>query len=292
MHGTDCSVVATMLDARERARCRVLTFPDADRDGAAEPEARRPCRQCARIARRYRRRPARRCGARGHARVVALRLSSGRPAAAPRISRCVRKRARGTRRASARHDGDRRLSRASMRGRATTRPPSFATAASPPSIASTTCPITPSSTRIATSSPAPSRACSMSTACSLRHPDLRGLLVRRSGATVARSGRGSSSSCRTDRRITRCSRRRACAQIDARVRETGVPFVYVNRVGGQDELVFDGASFVMDADGDDRAAASGVARDAAPSRTSTARRRDTCAARSTTRSSRTSTRRW
>jgi len=28
-----------------------------------------------------------------------------------------------------------------------------------------------------------------------------------------------------------------------------VPFVYVNRVGGQDELVFDGASFIMDADG-------------------------------------------
>ena len=39
------------------------------------------------------------------------------------------------------------------------------------------------------------------------------------------------------------------AQVEARVRETGVPFVYVNRVGGQDELVFDGASFVMDAQG-------------------------------------------
>jgi NAD+ synthase (glutamine-hydrolysing) len=38
-------------------------------------------------------------------------------------------------------------------------------------------------------------------------------------------------------------------QVDARVRETGVPFVYVNRVGGQDELVFDGASFVVDAAG-------------------------------------------
>jgi len=31
-----------------------------------------------------------------------------------------------------------------------------------------------------------------------------------------------------------------------RVSETGVPFLYVNLVGGQDELVFDGASFVMD----------------------------------------------
>ena len=39
------------------------------------------------------------------------------------------------------------------------------------------------------------------------------------------------------------------AQIEARVRETGVPLVYVNRVGGQDELVFDGGSFVMDAGG-------------------------------------------
>ncbi|MBB6124070.1 NAD+ synthase [Sphingobium subterraneum] len=35
----------------------------------------------------------------------------------------------------------------------------------------------------------------------------------------------------------------------ARVRETGLPIAYLNRVGGQDELVFDGASFVMNADG-------------------------------------------
>lgn len=39
------------------------------------------------------------------------------------------------------------------------------------------------------------------------------------------------------------------AQIRARVRETAIPCLYVNRVGGQDELVFDGASFVMDRDG-------------------------------------------
>ncbi len=37
--------------------------------------------------------------------------------------------------------------------------------------------------------------------------------------------------------------------VRARVRETGIPFVYVNLVGGQDELVFDGQSFAMDADG-------------------------------------------
>ncbi|MHA1536833.1 MAG: NAD+ synthase [Alphaproteobacteria bacterium] len=32
----------------------------------------------------------------------------------------------------------------------------------------------------------------------------------------------------------------------ARVTETGLPLIYVNQVGGQDELVFDGASFVID----------------------------------------------
>ena len=34
-----------------------------------------------------------------------------------------------------------------------------------------------------------------------------------------------------------------------RVRETGLPILYLNLVGGQDELVFDGASLVMDAGG-------------------------------------------
>ncbi len=34
----------------------------------------------------------------------------------------------------------------------------------------------------------------------------------------------------------------------ARITETGLPLIYVNQVGGQDELVFDGASFVINAD--------------------------------------------
>lgn len=34
----------------------------------------------------------------------------------------------------------------------------------------------------------------------------------------------------------------------ARVSETGLPLIYLNRIGGQDELVFDGASFVLGAD--------------------------------------------
>ncbi len=37
--------------------------------------------------------------------------------------------------------------------------------------------------------------------------------------------------------------------VSKRCQETGIPIVYVNLVGGQDELVFDGGSFVMDADG-------------------------------------------
>jgi len=41
-------------------------------------------------------------------------------------------------------------------------------------------------------------------------------------------------------------RRRHAGQ---RVAETGLPLVYVNQVGGQDELVFDGASFVLDRKG-------------------------------------------
>jgi len=35
-----------------------------------------------------------------------------------------------------------------------------------------------------------------------------------------------------------------------RVREAGVPLIYVNQVGGQDELVFDGGSFAVQADGE------------------------------------------
>ena len=40
------------------------------------------------------------------------------------------------------------------------------------------------------------------------------------------------------------------SEVRKRVEETGVPVVYVNHVGGQDELVFDGGSFVMDASGE------------------------------------------
>lgn len=38
--------------------------------------------------------------------------------------------------------------------------------------------------------------------------------------------------------------------VRARVKDTGLPVVYVNLLGGQDELVFDGGSFVMNASGE------------------------------------------
>ncbi|HEY2781282.1 MAG TPA: NAD+ synthase [Steroidobacteraceae bacterium] len=37
--------------------------------------------------------------------------------------------------------------------------------------------------------------------------------------------------------------------VQERIRETGIPVVFCNLIGGQDELVFDGNSFVMDAQG-------------------------------------------
>ena len=40
------------------------------------------------------------------------------------------------------------------------------------------------------------------------------------------------------------------AEVQRRVEEVGVPVIYVNMVGGQDELVFDGGSFAMTGDGD------------------------------------------
>ena len=38
--------------------------------------------------------------------------------------------------------------------------------------------------------------------------------------------------------------------VQQRVKETGIPAIYLNMVGGQDELVFDGSSFAMDRDGE------------------------------------------
>lgn len=44
--------------------------------------------------------------------------------------------------------------------------------------------------------------------------------------------------------------RRETEVFAARVKETGLPLLFLNRVGGQDEVVFDGCSFVLNADGE------------------------------------------
>ena len=44
----------------------------------------------------------------------------------------------------------------------------------------------------------------------------------------------------------------------SRVQETGLPLIYLNQLGGQDEVVYDGASFVLNADGAIAAGAAGL----------------------------------
>jgi NAD+ synthase (glutamine-hydrolysing) len=46
------------------------------------------------------------------------------------------------------------------------------------------------------------------------------------------------------------SQERREEKVRARLQEAGVPLVYLNMVGGQDELVFDGGSFAMQSDGE------------------------------------------
>ena len=46
------------------------------------------------------------------------------------------------------------------------------------------------------------------------------------------------------------SQERRESVVRQRIKEVGIPVVYVNHVGGQDELVFDGGSFIMNADGE------------------------------------------
>ncbi len=43
--------------------------------------------------------------------------------------------------------------------------------------------------------------------------------------------------------------RRLTQVFASRVAETGLPLIFLNRIGGQDEIVFDGCSFVLNADG-------------------------------------------
>lgn len=67
---------------------------------------------------------------------------------------------------------------------------------------------------------------------------------RESGADIVLSINGS-----PYEQYSQATRERAAAE---RAAESSLPLIYVNTVGGQDELVFDGGSFAMGADGDIR----------------------------------------
>ena len=91
----------------------------------------------------------------------------------------------------------------------------------------------------------------------------RGRSISRACASAFRSARTSgrrrparrwprpapkSCSCPTARPSSRTRTTSRLNLVVARVTETGLPLAYLNQVGGQDELVFDGASFVLNAD--------------------------------------------
>jgi NAD+ synthase len=66
--------------------------------------------------------------------------------------------------------------------------------------------------------------------------------LKREGAEILVSVNGSPYEIdKDDRRLTQV--------FGKRVSETGLPLMFLNRVGGQDELVFDGCSFVLNSDG-------------------------------------------
>ena len=76
------------------------------------------------------------------------------------------------------------------------------------------------------------------------HADLRRHLVRRHGRSIWPPRAPSCCSCRTARRSRWRSRRSGSSSRASGWPKRGLPLVYVNQVGGQDELVFDGGSFV------------------------------------------------
>ena len=119
---------------------------------------------------------------------------------------------------------------------------------SPPSIARPSCPTTRSSTRSGTSSPArslPSSTCRGSgAACSS---------ARTSGSPSRRNSRAPHGAelliviNASPYELHKQRERETVAR--ARVLDVGLPMAYVNMIGGQDELIFDGNSFVMNAEG-------------------------------------------
>ena len=114
---------------------------------------------------------------------------------------------------------------------------------------STTCPTTACSTRRATSSPATCCRCSGCTASTSRSCICEDLWQDGGPIAVAAAARAGLVLCINaspyEQGKTGCRTELAAR----RAREAGAALAYVNQVGGQDELVFDGGSLVVDADG-------------------------------------------
>ena len=120
--------------------------------------------------------------------------------------------------------------------------------------ASACCRTTASSTRSGTSSPARRPPCSRSPAraSGSRSARTSGSPARRRRTSAAAGARCSSTSRRRRSTSARTASARRCSpSVRARTR---LRVVFCNAVGGQDELVFDGHSFVLDAGGDGRRA--------------------------------------
>ena len=83
-----------------------------------------------------------------------------------------------------------------------------------------------------------------------RRADLRGHLAGSRSARISPKPAPRCCSCRTAA-PTSSTRTTSAIGWSARARsQTGLPIAYLNRVGGQDELVFDGSSFIIHPDGE------------------------------------------
>ena len=114
---------------------------------------------------------------------------------------------------------------------------------------STSCPITAPSTRSAFSRLARCRARSNGAGSNSASRSAR---TSGSSRCAPRSPRPGPTCCSSPTAAPTSSTRTTFASelVRARVIETGLPLAYVNRVGGQDEIVFDGSSFVVNDDGE------------------------------------------
>ena len=186
----------------------------------------------------------------GHARALALRLSARRPACCvrPSCDACARELAALAARMAPRTASSVGFPRASATARSLQRGLGAARGRVAQVYASASCPTT--GVRRAALFRAGRRARGLrGRRHALRPDDLRGRLVR--GAGRAAEAAGAQVLVRAQRVAVppRASRRARGAHGRARAREMRLPLLYANLVGGQDEIVFDGASFALDASG-------------------------------------------